>query len=75
MESTTSEHLKSIILGLGTYFHPVNALSEQKRMMHHGMSNPRGLNIRRYNACMIGINEYFDVFPGEKASKKIVRQS
>ena len=26
--STTSEHLKSIILGLGAYFTPVNALSK-----------------------------------------------
>ena len=29
--STTSENLKSIILGLGAYFSPVNSLSKEKR--------------------------------------------
>ena len=29
--STTLEHLKSIILGLGTYFPPVNALLKKSR--------------------------------------------
>ena len=33
VRSTTSEHLKYIILVLGSYFSPVNALSKQKRAM------------------------------------------
>ena len=35
--SINSEHLKSIILGLGKAFPPVNALSKQKRTMRRGI--------------------------------------
>ena len=31
--STTTTHLNHIILGLGTYFFPINVLSKQKRVM------------------------------------------
>ena len=27
--------------------------------------------VRRYDACLIDLNEYLDVFPGSKASEKI----
>ena len=73
--STNSEHLKSIILGSGIYFFPVNALSKQKRAMRRGMSKSCILNVRCYTACMIDINEYLAVFPGAKASEKNVRRS
>ena len=38
----TTEHLKLIILGLGTYFPPVNTRSKQKHAMGHGVRDPRG---------------------------------
>ena len=49
---------------------PVNALSKQKREMCHGMRNPRGLKVRCYASCVIDINEYLDVFPGDNSSQK-----
>ena len=36
------------------------------------MRNPRELKVRRYAARLIGINEYFFAFPGEKSSFNIV---
>ena len=39
-------HLNHIILGLGAYFSPINALSEQKRSMRRGMRKPRELKAR-----------------------------
>ena len=59
----TPENLTSNILGLGTYFLPVNALSKQNRAMRHGMIKPRGLKVRRYSVCLIDLNEYLDAFP------------
>ena len=50
---TNSENLKNIILGLGTYFFPVNALSKQKRAMRRVINKQKILKVRRYNACMI----------------------
>ena len=35
--SSTSENLKSNILGLGTYFFPVNALSKQNNAIWRGV--------------------------------------
>ena len=35
--STTTTHLKRIILGFGTYFPPINAFSKQNCAMRHGM--------------------------------------
>ena len=43
VEITTPENLKSIILGLGTYSYPVNALSNRKPAMRHGMRKRSGL--------------------------------
>ena len=62
--STTADYLKSIILGLGTYFFSVNALSKQKRAMRRRMSKPCGLKVRRYTDRVINPNEYLAVFPG-----------
>ena len=44
--STISEHFKTIILVLGTYFFPVNELSKQNRTMRRGMSKPHNLKFR-----------------------------
>ena len=37
------------------------------------MRNPRGLKVRRYAAFLIDLNEYLDVFPGEKSSDFFVK--
>ena len=68
---TTSENLSIIILGLGTYFFPVNALSKQNRTMRRGTNKPRSLEVIRYGAHMIDLNDYFSVSPGEKEIDKI----
>ena len=68
---TTSEHRKSIMLGLGTYFFLVNALSKQRPVILHRMRNPRGLKVRRCAAHIIDLNKYFAVFPGENSSENI----
>ena len=44
--STITTHFNSIILGLSTYYFPINALSEQKRVVRHGMRKPRELKLR-----------------------------
>ena len=46
-------------------------MSKQKSAMHNGMSNSYGLGVRCYATFMIGINEYFSVFPEPKASGKM----
>ena len=53
--STTSEHLKSIILGLGTYFFSVNSLLK-RRAMSCRMRKSRGLKVIRYTAHVIEPN-------------------
>ena len=63
---TTQEILIIIILGLSTYFFPVNVLSKKKHAMHLSMRNPNGLKVIRCAACLIGINKYLAVFPGTK---------
>ena len=60
----TPENLTSIILGLGTHFFPFNALLKKKRAMRHGMRKPRGFKIRCCYDRLVGLNEYFSVFPG-----------
>ena len=68
MEILTEEY---IIKGLALYFSPVNLLSKQKRAMRRGMEKPRYLKVRRYAAQLIDLNEYLDLFPGDKLSEKI----
>ena len=70
MVSTTSEHLKSTILVLDTYFFPVIGLSKQKRVMQHGMSNPCSFKVRQYADCIIDINNYLAVLYGVNSSDK-----
>ena len=64
--STTTTHLNRIILGLGTYFFLVNALSRQKRAMRRGTRKPYELKVRCYAALMIDINEYLDALTVSK---------
>ena len=63
MVSTTMAYLDQLSLGLGTYFSPVNALSKQKREMHHTIHNMRELKLRRYATLMIILNGYLIVLP------------
>ena len=51
----TMEHKNRVILRLGTYFPPVNAISKKKRAMRRGMRRLRELKVRRYTARMIDI--------------------
>ena len=44
--STTTTHLKHIMLGLGTYFSPISELSKQKCAMRHRMRKPHELKVR-----------------------------
>ena len=46
VEGSTPETLGSIILCLGTYFYPVNALPKQNRAMRRIMRKPSGLKVR-----------------------------
>ena len=43
--STNMSHLNQFILGLGTYYFPVNALSEQMSVIRRGMRNLRKLKV------------------------------
>ena len=56
----------SIILGLVTYFFPVNDLQNKNLAMCHENSKPCGLKVRRYASCLIELIKYLDVFPGAK---------
>ena len=69
--STTLGNLKLIILGLGTQFLPVNALSKQKRAMRREINNLCGLKIRRYADPMIDLSKYLSEFLWEKEGDKI----
>ena len=60
-----------MILGLGTYFLPVNALSKKNRATCHGIRNPSVSKGRFYVARLIKLNEYLIVFSRENISDKI----
>ena len=54
--SATPENMTYIIIGLGTYFFPVNALSKKKRAMSCGMRKLNGLKVRHYADHLIEPN-------------------
>ena len=70
MEGMNPLTVETIILGLYSYFFPVNSLSKQKCAMHRGIRNPRGFKLRQYVAHLIDLNKYFYFFPGAKISGK-----
>ena len=72
VECVNPLNVEDIVLGLALYFSPVNSLSNQKRLLCHGMRKPRGLKFRRYAVCLIGINKYLDSFPGATLADQIV---
>ena len=70
MEGMNPLTVETIILGLYSYFFPVNSLSKQKCAMHRGIRNPRGFKLRQYVAHLIDLNKYFYFFPGATISGK-----
>ena len=46
-------------------------LYQSKIAMYRGIRNPRGLKVRRYEACLIDLNKYLDLFSGAKMTDKI----
>ena len=61
----------SIVLGLVTYFFPVNAISKKNCTTRRLMRRPRGLKVRLCVASLIDLNYYLAVFTGEKLGEKI----
>ena len=55
---TTNANLNHIILGLGTYFFPIDNISKKNCAMRHIVRKPCGLKAGRYAECMIEINDY-----------------
>ena len=70
-EGATPSTLEYNILGLGTYFFSVNALSKKRRAMHRQVMKPRGLKANCRAARLIELNEYLDVLPGENISDNV----
>ena len=70
--SMTMAHFNQVILSLGSYFPPLNALSKKNHKMHHIMSNQHKIKVTCYAASMIDINEYLAEFIGSEASEKLV---
>ena len=60
---TTNKNLNRIILGLGTYFFPINYPSEKNHTMWCGMRKQSELKVRQYAAYLIKTNGYF-IFSG-----------
>ena len=70
-EMTETLNVEYIIKGLALYFPPVNSLSKQNRAVCRAMKKPRGLKVRHYVACLVDLNEYLALFPGDNLSDKI----
>ena len=58
----TNASLNHIILGLGTYLFPVNALSKQKCAMRHKMRKPHKLKTSCYAVRLAEFNEGLALF-------------
>ena len=69
--SMTMAHLIQVILGLCTYFFPVNVSYKKNCAMHLGINKPCKLIVRCYADILINIHKYFAAFPGEKAGDYI----
>ena len=54
------------------YLFSINTLSKQKLSIHHGVSKPHKLMLRRYAAHMVKLNEHLAVFPGSNTDNKNV---
>ena len=69
--SMTNGHIKLIKEGLIGYFPPINTLTKQKRAIRHTMWKPRGILFKRFASRLVELNNYFPIFPGSRAAKKI----
>ena len=70
-ERAITDALTYNILGLRTYFFPVNAMSTKKCVMRCVMRKPRGLKLRRHTSFLVYFNDHLVVFPGGKISNII----
>ena len=66
---TTLENLKNIILGLGMYFPPVDALSKKKHVMRHGMKKQAHVQI--FDCESVTLKEYVNMFERMEKSENI----
>ena len=55
-------------VGLGTYFYPVNTLSNKKRAMRCRTRKPRSLKVRSYAVILLTLTSTWIFFPGAKIS-------
>ena len=62
---------KTHYFGFRYVLFPVNVLSKQNCVMRHGMRKPHSLKLICYAVCVIDLNKYFAVFPGENTSDNI----
>ena len=67
----TSLTVNCLIKGLSWYFPPVNPLLK-KRAMRRYMKKTCSLNVGRYAARLIDLNEYLAFFPGATVAEKLV---
>ena len=72
VESSTPLILEAIVLRLGMYFFPVNAMSKKNCAMCRKIRNPYGLKVRCYAARLVGLKKYLASFPGSKMTGKSV---
>ena len=65
VEGTNPLTVENIILGLASYFFPMNSPWKQKRAMRRGMRKPHGIKVGLYVASLIDMNEcgiLFEIF-------------
>ena len=72
MDSTNPLTAEATILGLVTYFFPVNFLPNQQCSMWLRMRKSCGLNVRRCAVRLIDLNEHLDLLPVEKLTEELV---
>ena len=70
--STNTKYLDCIVLGLGTYFFPVNAVSKQKCAFRCVIRKLLGLKMIKYASCLICIDHYLGAFSRIKSGVSIV---
>ena len=67
----TSLTVDDLIKGLAWFFLPMNSHSKQNYAMRCCMKKPRILKVRRYDSCLIDLNDYLASFLGATMADKI----
>ena len=67
---TTNVNQNQIILGLGTYLFPINALYKKTSVRCQNMINTCALKVRNYSAHMVELDEYLSVFIGSGGTQR-----